>query len=182
MTKHEDIKHVLNHIAENVNALDVLLQFEDVLEKSGLYVYHNWELGEVVDGPRIEKHWVGVTLMYPLKKMPEPIGAMRIKKIGGKVEMGKDIYEEPIRVYGPEDIKDPITKQAKLKKNPVWLVDIRVPRRIIDQEIEDYLSLKDAEFEVDTTAIEDAYQENVDGYTDANDADDDLIGDELDDV
>ena len=167
MPTHQEIKKCLLHVSENVNALDVLLQFEDVLEKSGLYVYEHWELGEVVSGPKIEKHWIDVTLMYPNKKMPEPVGAMRLVKIGAKVKMGKETYEEPVRVYGPEDIRDPITKQAKMTKNDVWIVNIRMPRRIIDQEIEEYLELKDIGYNVDTSSIEDAYQHGIDGYSDA---------------
>lgn len=174
MPKYEELKNTLLHISENVTALDILLQFEDVLEMSGLYVYENWELGEVVAGPDIQKHWVEVTLMYPYKKMPEPEGGLRLTKIGGKVSMGKDFYEEPVKVSGPSDILDPVTKQAKLAKHKIWLVKIRLPRRIIDQEIEQYLELKDLEYEVDISDIEQGYEQNLDGITDDNN---DLLGD-----
>ena len=36
------------------------------LDETGIYAYKNWaSMGEVVEGPLLERHWFGVTLMYP---------------------------------------------------------------------------------------------------------------------
>jgi hypothetical protein len=161
MPKHDDIKKTIKYVYEDIGALDILLQFEDILEKSGLYVYPNWELGEVIDGPVIERHWVDVSLMYPYKKMPEPEGAMRLVKIGCKVFFGKDVYKEPTRVYGPEDIRDPHTKKAKLIPHKVWVVKIRIPKRLIEQEMEEYMGLSDLDIGVDTNDLDAAYVDDI---------------------
>ena len=72
------------------SALDVLMQVDEYLESLNIYAYPNWFSGEIVDGPRIEKYWVTVTLMYPRKMMPDPAGAERIIASGGKVYYAED--------------------------------------------------------------------------------------------
>jgi hypothetical protein len=161
MPRYDEIAYTMKRISEDVDIMDILIQFEDILEKSGLYVYKNWESGEIVDGPHIEKHWVELTLMYPNKLMPEPEGALRLTKVGAKVYMGKDIYKEPRRVMGPSSVQDPVTKQAKLVKHKIWVVKIRLPKRLIDQEMEEYFGLKNMEMIVDVTDIDEVYDDDV---------------------
>ena len=38
--------------------LDILKDFERVLDELDLYVYKNWEDGELVSGPNIKRHWI----------------------------------------------------------------------------------------------------------------------------
>ena len=142
MRNFSELRQNINLLTNDIGLLDILLQFERILEDSGVYGYHNWESGEVVEGPLIEKYWVEVTLMYPYKLMPEPIGAMRLVKLGSKVSYQKDTFREPVKIYGTEDYDDQITKKAKLKENKVWLINIRVQKRLIDDAIEDFIDLE----------------------------------------
>lgn len=159
MSSYEEIKNTITAIAAGTNGvLDILLQVEKIIDDSGIYVYPNWESGEIVDGPQIERHWVEITLMYPYKKMPEPVGALRLTKLGAKVYFEKDVYEEPRRVSGPKDIADPVTQLAKLEKHQVWLIKIRVPKHLVDQGIENFTNLEDIEYDVDTDDIDEAYR------------------------
>jgi hypothetical protein len=168
MPKYNEIRSTMQNISENMDILDIVIQFEDILEKSGLYVYANWDLGEIISGPHIEKHWVEMSLMYPYKKMPEPEGALRITKVGGKVYYSKEKYKEPKRVFGPEDIDDPITKQAKLIPHKVWVIKVRLPKRLIDQEMDEYMDLKDLDFKVDVGELDDEYSEDIPDEFDAH--------------
>lgn len=163
MRDFSELKQNINLLTNDISLLDILIQFERILEDSGVYGYHNWESGEVVAGPEVERFWVEVTLMYPYKLMPEPAGALRLSKIGAKVSYQKDIFKEPIRVIDMDDIEDPITKKAKLSENKVWIVKIRMPKRLIDDAIEDFIDLDNIGLDVDTDDIEDAYMDDMDG-------------------
>lgn len=72
----------INRINGNKTLLDMLLEFEKVLDDTGIYAYKNWMLGEVVEGPNLERHWFNVTLMYPRQQMPDPDAIRRLAKYG----------------------------------------------------------------------------------------------------
>ena len=67
---------LLNDQIKKVSAtntlLDMLLEFEKVLEDVDLYAYKNWELGEVLEGPHLDRHFATVKLMYKENEMPDP--------------------------------------------------------------------------------------------------------------
>ena len=56
-----DIITNIESIYESDTALSVLKDFERVLDELDLYVYANWEDGELVEGPKIERHWVAAS-------------------------------------------------------------------------------------------------------------------------
>ena len=87
-----DQTDIVSQLDNNINsnsALETLMQVDNVLERLNVYAYQNWIEGEVVEGPRIERYWVTVTLMYPRKLMPDPSGAERILDFGAKDTMPK---------------------------------------------------------------------------------------------
>lgn len=124
----------------NIVADDVLNYFEKILEEAGIYGYKNWEKGLVIDGPIVKKYWVTVSLMYAREEMPEPAGGLRLKKYGCEVYFEEGKYSEPVRVMN-ELNADPQTHKAKIKAIDVWIVHIRMPRRLIENAIDDYISL-----------------------------------------
>ena len=67
MVQITDIRDTIESIYEGNTALDMLLEFEGILDNLHMYAYKNWINGEVVDGPHISRYWVEVTLMYPEK-------------------------------------------------------------------------------------------------------------------
>ena len=61
------------------NALENLLDFERVLDTLDLYVFENWELGELIAGPNHSRYFVECSFMWPNKLMPNPLGAKRLE-------------------------------------------------------------------------------------------------------
>ena len=98
------INDTITSAFDSDSILNVLIDFEGVLDHLDIYAYENWEKGEVIQGPDLEKYWVTVTLMYPKKLMPNPDGALRIIERGGKVMFGEDTYLKPIKVSSDEDV------------------------------------------------------------------------------
>ena len=63
----KDIADVVKNIAEIYDsdvAFTVLKDFERVLDDLDVYVYDNWEDGEIVSGPKISRHWVTCAFMW----------------------------------------------------------------------------------------------------------------------
>ena len=80
MKEIEELKATLDNLIDSSSDLDILLEFEEVLDNLNLYAYKNWDYGEVIAGPEVSKYWITVTLMYPRKLMPDPDGALRLTK------------------------------------------------------------------------------------------------------
>ena len=155
---------------ESDSVLNVLIDFEGVLDHLDVYAYENWEKGEVVQGPDLEKYWVTVTLMYPKKLMPNPEGALRIIERGGKVMFGEDIYLKPVKITSPESMEQrrkPFTDKEgkeelrpKLVKIPIWLVKITLPRKFVNSQSSEKIRVADTELDLD--AVTSAYDQNLD--------------------
>ena len=116
------------------SALDTLLDFERVLDELDLYAFAHWKDGELVEGPVYEKYFVTCTFMWPYKKMPDPRGGERLLDYDCAIRYKKDILQFPIKVKGPEDY-EPGSKMPKLGQSPIWLVEIVMPKELM-QEIE----------------------------------------------
>lgn len=116
---------------DNTSMLDVAMECADFMEQTGAFAYKNWEDGELVDGPFLDRYFVAFTLMYPKKKAPDPDYIARIMKLDCIVKMEKDEYR---RVYFErnEDVKfgeQMFTKN--IGKHEVWLVHIKIPQRFL---------------------------------------------------
>ena len=86
-----------NHYAvhKNTSLLDVLIEFEKSMDEMGIYTYKNWMEGEVVDGPKVGRYWVDITLMYPREQMPDPAGGQRLMGYDCKVYYNCLLYTSP---------------------------------------------------------------------------------------
>ena len=142
------------------SALNVLLDFERVIDELDLYVFKNWEKGELVEGPVIEKYWVRCKFMWPLKLMPDPVGAERLLPYGCKVTYEKTSIQVPTQIKEPDDFRPDGSRKGKLIDVPVWLVDITMPKELI-ADIEQG-SLEIAGEETDLEDIQNAYQQGID--------------------
>lgn len=125
-----DIIKNLEKIYDSDNAFRVLKDFERVIDELGVYVYDNWEDGELVSGPNIERHWVACTFMWDRKNMPDPSGAKRLLDYDCKVRIAKGDVLKARQIKTPNDFR-PGTKKGKLDKVPVWIVEIRIPKKLI---------------------------------------------------
>ena len=135
MKEIEELKDTLDNLVDSSSDLNVLIDFEEVLDNLNIYSYKNWEYGEVIAGPEVTKYWVTITLMYPYKLMPDPDAALRLIKHGARVFMGKETFMEPVKIQTPDDLM-PTDETGKRKpkriKKPIWLVTIEMPREFVN--------------------------------------------------
>lgn len=139
-----DIIKNIQSIYENNTSLAVLKDFERVLDELDTYVYDNWEDGEIAYGPKIDRHWITVGLMWPQNKMPDPDGGKRLIDIGCKISFQKSYLVEPRTISSPDDIR-PGTKKGKLDRHPIWIVEIRMPKELAFDIYSGYMSKLKAE-------------------------------------
>ena len=158
-TTQDDINGNLSKILDSKNTLDVLLEFENMLDSVNIYAYKNWQYGEVVDGPKMGRHWFTVTLMYPNKLMPDPNGANRLVNYDCKVNYRKAVYVTPVKIKTQDDLEvnEKGKRVPKMVKKGVWLIEITMPRRFIDDD-----SIAVDNDDIDQDAVEEAYDDNLD--------------------
>lgn len=121
------------------SSLSVLKDFERVLSEMDMYVYDNWKDGELVSGPKVERHWVTASFMWPKDKMPDPMAGKRLLDYGCKVKYEKTFLVEPREIETPEDIR-PGTKKGRLDRKPIWIVEITMPKKLCSDIYNGYMS------------------------------------------
>lgn len=165
----------IKKVSETNDLLDMLIEFEKVIDSLDVYAYKNWIKGELLEGPHLDRHYVNVTLMYPHKEMPDPSGAKRLINRGCLVDYKKDTLITPRKIKTFDDVDvdvDPSGQQrykAKTDSHPVWLVKIAMPRRFVDEfnpdvvhaDEDNYVDLEDINATTDIEA------ENVSNNIDA---------------
>jgi hypothetical protein len=134
----EVIKNTESIYTTNSN-LGVLKDFERVLDEMDMYVYENWQDGELVSGPHIDRHWVRASFMWPKDKMPDPMAGKRLLDYGCKVKYEKTFLVEPRKIESPEDIR-PGTKKGRLDRKPVWVVEITMPKKLCSDIYNGYMN------------------------------------------
>ena len=125
-----DIIKNIESIYDSNTAFNVLKDFERVLDELDIYVYKNWSDGEVVEGPKIDRHWVTCSFMWDEDNMPDPDGGKRLLDYDCKVKYEKTSLVEPRKIEKPDDIR-PGTKKGKLDRRPIWIVEIQMPKKLI---------------------------------------------------
>jgi hypothetical protein len=166
MIDDNEIAKTLKKIYDTDTSLDMLLEFEEVLDTLHIYAYKNWIIGEVAGGPEISRYWVEVTLMYPYKQMPDPDGALRLIKHGCYVYYGKYKYRVSKEIETPDDLELTVTGSSTSKRKPkkeiiqVWLVKISMPRHFVDEFDSEKVKINGAE--IDMSAVTDAFDKGLD--------------------
>jgi len=163
-----DIVKNIENIYDSDTQFQVLKDFERVLDELDLYVYDNWKDGELVAGPELGRHWVTCSFMWPKEKMPDPMGGKRLLDYDCKVSYKKDSIIVPRKIKKPDDIR-PGTKKGKLDRNPIWIVEIQMPKKLI---MDIYSGYK--EQVTDTTAEPNVEAEAQTAETQASEATPDL--------
>lgn len=181
--KVNEIMALLKRVGGESTSLDMLMEMEKTFDNANLYAYKNWLDGELVEGPAINRYWFTTMWMYPHKMMPDPAGSLRLIKYGCKVSFAQDTLLEPRSVKDPmKDIKSGAAnerKQAKIDKKPVWLVQIEMPRKFVDDAHDALLQFEDDEIDMDDInaaydedlgAEEESKEQDVSAETDAREA------------
>lgn len=143
-----DVIRNIESMYESNSAFNVLKDFERVLDELDLYVYKNWEDGKLADGPRVDRHWVTVKFFWPKDKMPDPMGGKRLLDYDCKVNYQKSFIVKPRKVIDQNDFR-PGTKKGKLDRHPIWIVEIKMPKKLLS----DIYSANLEDLDVDTSDV-----------------------------
>lgn len=125
-----DVVKNLKTLSEGDVSFKVLKDFERVIDELDIYVFKNWEDGELVSGPHIFRHDVECKFMWPRNKMPDPEGGRRLNEYGCFVEYEKTNVLIPRKIKDPSDYR-PNTKKGKIDSHPVWVVKVRMPKKLM---------------------------------------------------
>ena len=155
----KDVIQNLQDIHLSDSNVQIIMDFERVIDELGIYVFRNWIKGELVEGPKNEKYFVECTFMWPYKLMPDPAGAQRLLSYECEVIYKKDILEYPIQVQSPDDFEAG-TRIAKIKKSPIWLVTVRMPKDLLSEIQQGSLEIEGEVYDLET--IDQAYEDDLD--------------------
>lgn len=150
----------IKKISETNTLLDMLLEFENVLDDLNLYAFKNWSKGEVLEGPTLSRHYVNVKLLYPHADMPDPEGAKRLLARDCLVKYQKDTLLKPKRVKTYDDVEVNVGPdgrsryKAKTSSEPCWVVSIDMPRRFVDEFSSENIEIDDNILDLDDTGKE----------------------------
>lgn len=128
-----EIKDIIDNIEKiygSNNALNLLKDFERVIDELDIYVYDNWLDGELSRGPDESRYFVDCTFMWPHEKMPDPQGGVRLLDYGCKVQWAETSLAKVRKIREPDDIR-PGTKKGKIDIEPVWMVKISMPKKLM---------------------------------------------------
>ena len=140
-------------------SVSVLLDYERVLDEMDLYAFKNWESGELVDGPDVGRYSVTCTFLWPAELMPDPRGAKRLLPFGAKVKFKKTTMEVPVKIESPDDYRAG-TKKPKMIKKDVWLVEMELPKYLINEIRTGSQELEGQDVELDD--LDSAYEKDLD--------------------
>jgi len=125
-----DVIKNLQTLSENNSSFKVLKDFERVLDELDLYVFKNWDEGELIVGPNVSRYSVTCKFMWDMKEMPDPEGAKRLGDYGCRVQYAKEQMLVPRKIKDPDDYR-PGTKKGKIDSHPVWVVTIEMPKKLM---------------------------------------------------
>ena len=144
------------------NALENLLDFERVLDTLDLYVFENWDKGELVVGPTHSRYFVECEFMWPRKLMPNPLGAKRLLDHDITITYRKSKLTKPIKdlnVYPKKAGEQEVHQKVETKETPIWIVNIKIPRKLMTNIERGYVELEGEKLDLED--IEQAEQENL---------------------
>ena len=110
--------------------LGILKDYERVMDELDLYVFENWQDGELLEGPKDSRHFVTCSFMWPEDRMPDPTGGQRLLDRGCTVSYRRDELLKPRQIKTPEDYR-PGTTKGKIDAHPIWIVEIKMPKELI---------------------------------------------------
>jgi hypothetical protein len=130
MFDEKDIIKNISTIYDSNTNLRVLKDFERVFDELNIYVFKNWESGELVSGPKISRHWVECSFMWPYEKMPDPRGGKILTDYNCKISYSKDKLKKPRQIKNPADMR-PNSKKGYIDEFPIWIVHIKMPKQLM---------------------------------------------------
>lgn len=155
----DEIVQNIDSIYTSDGTMSVLLDFERCLDEADIYAFKNWQLGELVDGPVVKRYSVSCTFMWPHGLMPDPRGAKRLLPLGCQIKFKKTTIKVPVQIKTPDDYQGG-TKYPKLVDRSVWLVNITIPKELMNDIREGSVDLADQTIDLDD--LSKAYEKDYD--------------------
>lgn len=140
MQNTKEILQNIQNIYESNSSLGILKDFERVIDELDVYVFDHWIDGELVSGPVDSRYWITCEFMWPEDKMPDKEGGFRLIDYGCKVGFKKDTMYEVRKIKNPDDMR-PGTKKGKIDQKSVWVVRIKMPKKLMVDIHEGYKKL-----------------------------------------
>ncbi len=125
-----DVIKNLKTLSDSNTSFKILKDFERVIDELNVYVFKNWDEGELIEGPIEKRHVVTCAFMWDLDQMPDPRGAKRLYDFGCRVVYSKTRVLMPRKITDPEDFRLG-TKKGKIDSYPVWVVSITMPKKLM---------------------------------------------------
>jgi hypothetical protein len=153
------VADIIRGIYMSSGSLDILLDFERVLDELDIYAFRNWDIGELVQGPTVNKYKVGAIFMWPSNLMPDPRGGRRLLPFDCEVSYRKKKIKIPIKINNPSDYI-PGTRKAKMIERDVWLVEIVMPKHLLNDIRTGSIELEGEE--LDLNELDQNYEQDLD--------------------
>lgn len=153
MTDTKSIIQNIEQIYGSNNSLNLLKDFERVIDELDVYVYDNWIDGELIEGPKETRYFIECTFMWPKEMMPDPKGGLRLLDYGCKVQFAETQISSVRKIKKPDDIR-PGTRKGKIDQKDVWLAKISMPKKLV-------LDINRGYLELDANKIEDILTKNI---------------------
>jgi hypothetical protein len=150
-----DIKDIISNIEQiygSNNSLQLLKDFERVLDELDVYVFDSWIDGELVEGPKESRYYVECTFMWPYEQLPEPAGGKRLVEYGCRVQVAESKIASVRKIKTPDDIR-PGTRKGKIDHKQIWMIKISMPKKLMSDINRGYT-------ELDKNKIEDIVNAN----------------------
>jgi hypothetical protein len=68
--------------------------------------------------------------MWPQDKMPDPTGGKRLLEYGCKVQVAESQIAKVRKIKTPDDIR-PGTRKGKIDQEPIWMIKIAMPKKLM---------------------------------------------------
>jgi hypothetical protein len=91
--------------------------------------------------------------------MPDPRGARRLVPFDCRIEYLKKDIKIPVKITDPSDYR-PGTKTAKLMTKKVWLVEITMPKSLMNDIRTGSIEMEDEDIDLDE--LDQAYEQDLD--------------------
>jgi len=147
MATYKDILQNIENIYGSNNSLNLLKDFERVLDELDLYVFDNWIEGELISGPNESKYFVECTFMWDKDQMPDPKGGLKLLDYGCYVQFAESKFAQVRKIKKPDDIR-PGTRKGKIYVKSIWMFKIKMHKKLIHDINRGYRQL-------DTNKVED---------------------------
>ena len=161
-----DIVQNIKSVMMSDGTMSSLLDFERCLDEADLYAFKNWELGELVDGPIIKRYSCTATFMWPHGLMPDPRGAKRLISLGCNIKFKKTTIKVPVQIKTADDYAGGLN-YPKLIDREVWLVNITMPKSLMNDIREGSIDLANQTIELED--LDDAYAKDYDSEDQTSD-------------